>query len=65
MKRKEILEIAIMLIAALLLIFVCNNMNYIIAMLRRPHQVYLGWDTRMISDYVKYYANKEIAALAK
>lgn len=36
MKRKEILEIAIMLIAALLLIFVCNNMNYIIAMLRRP-----------------------------
>jgi hypothetical protein len=28
MKRKEILEIAIMLIATLLLIFVCNNMNY-------------------------------------
>lgn len=36
MKRKEILEIAIMLIATLLLIFVCNNMNYIITMLRRP-----------------------------
>lgn len=65
MKRKEILEIAIMLIAALLLTFVCNNMNYIITMLRRPHQVYLGWDTRMISDYVKYYANKELAALVK
>ena len=65
MKRKEILEIAIMLIAALLLIFVCNNMNYIITMLRRPHQAYLGWDTRMISDYVKYYANKELAVLAK
>lgn len=65
MKRKEILEIAIMLITALLLIFVCNNMNYIITMLRRPHQVYLGWDTRMISDYVKYYVNKELAALAK
>nr|DAU40058.1 MAG TPA: hypothetical protein [Caudoviricetes sp.] len=65
MKRKEILEIAIMLIAALLLIFACNNMNYIITMLRRPHQVYLGWDTRMISDYEKYYANKELAALAK
>lgn len=65
MKRKEILEIAIMLIAALLLIFVCTNMNYIIAMLRRPHQVYLGWDTRMISDYVKYYANKELATFAK
>ena len=47
MKRKEILEIAIMLIATLLLIFVCNNMNYI------------------ISDYVKYYANKELAAFAK
>lgn len=54
-----------MLIATLLLIFVCNNMNYIITMLRRPHQAYLGWDTRMISDYVKYYANKELAALAK
>lgn len=65
MKRKEILEIAIVLIAALLLIFVCNNMNYIIAMLRRPHQAYLGWDIRMISDYVKYYANKELAAFAK
>lgn len=65
MKRKEILEIAIMLITTLLLIFVCNNMNYIIAMLRRPHQAYLGWDTRMISDYVKYYANKELAAFAK
>ncbi len=65
MKRKEILEITIMLIAALLLIFVCNNMNYIIAMLRRPHQAYLGWDARMISDYVKYYVNKEFAALAK
>ncbi len=65
MKRKEILEIAIMLIAALLLIFVCNNMNYIIAMLRKPHQAYLGWDARMISDYVKYYARKEIAAFSK
>ena len=54
-----------MLIAALLLIFVCNNMNYIITMLRRPHQAYLGWDIRMISDYVKYYANKELAAFAK
>ena len=65
MKRKEILEIAIMLIATLLLIFVCNNMNYIITMLRKPHQAYLGWDIRMISDYVKYYANKELAAFAK
>ena len=53
MKRKEILEIAIMLIVTLLLIFVCNNMNYIITMLRRPHQAYLGWDIWMISDYVK------------
>ena len=34
-------------------------------MLRRPHQAYLGWDIRMISDYVKYYANKEFAAFAK
>lgn len=65
MKRKEILEIAIMLIATLLLIFVCNNMNYIITMLRRPHQAYFGWDIRMISDYVKYYANKELTAFAK
>lgn len=65
MKRKEILEIAIMLIAALLLIFVYRNMNTIIAMLRGPRQVYLGWDMRMISDYVKYYANKELAALTK
>lgn len=26
---------------------------------------FLGWDIRMISDYVKYYANKELAAFAK
>lgn len=65
MKRKEILEIAILFIAALLLIFAYKNMNYIIAMLRKPHQAYLGWDARMISDYVKYYARKELAAFAK
>ena len=65
MKRKEILKITLLLIAALLLIFAYRNMNYIITMLRKPHQAYLGWDARMISDYVKYYARKELAAFSK